>query len=102
NPDYPLWQIHKRSPVLLSAIVGIGMAFLVLRSIRLATLVLLTDIFVAAVTTALLPGTGHTLNMVLIVLPNLMIVLTSSGAIHLANYWKHEAVKELDGAVSRA
>ncbi|MGD9853526.1 MAG: RND family transporter [Planctomycetaceae bacterium] len=102
NPDYPLWNFPKRSPVLLSAFVGVGLAFLVLKSVRLATLILLTDLFVAAVTTALLPATGHTLNMVLIVMPNLLVVLTSSGAIHIANYWRHAAVERLDGAVLRA
>ncbi len=102
NPAYPLWKFYKRSPVLTSAFVGIGMAFLVLQSARLATLVLLTDLFVAIITTALLPATGHAMNMVLVVLPNLIIVLTSSGAIHIANYWKHAAAEREEGAVSRA
>ncbi len=102
NPKYPLWKFYKRSPVLTSAFVGIGMAFLVLQSARLATLVLLTDLFVAIITVALLPATGHSLNMVLVVLPNLIIVLTSSGAIHIANYWKHAAAERTEGAVSRA
>ncbi|MBX3439056.1 MAG: MMPL family transporter, partial [Planctomycetaceae bacterium] len=102
NTDYPWWNLPKRSPVMLSAIVGVGLAFLVLKSTWLATLILLTDIFVAVVTMALLPLTGHTLNMVLIVMPNLLIVLTSSGAIHIANYWKHAADQGKVGAVLEA
>jgi predicted RND superfamily exporter protein len=102
NPQAPLWNLPNRSPVIMSGLVGIGLAFLVLKSMRLATLILLTDLFVAAVTTALLPSTGHTMNMVLIVMPNLLVVLTSSGCIHIANYWKHAAVHGSDAAASRA
>ncbi|MCA9076352.1 MAG: MMPL family transporter [Planctomycetaceae bacterium] len=102
NPDVPWWNFPKRSPVLLSGIVGIGLSFIVLQSFRLAILVLIADLYVAAVAVALLPATGHPMNMVLIVMPNLLIVLTASGAVHIANYWKHAAAKNLDGAVSSA
>jgi predicted RND superfamily exporter protein len=102
NPEYPLWKLHKRSPVLTSAIVGVLLAFVMLRSVKLAMLILMTDLFVVTMTTALLPVMGHTMNMVLIVLPNLVMVLSASGAIHLANYWVHEAAKGQEGAVQRA
>ncbi|MEZ6050462.1 MAG: MMPL family transporter [Planctomycetaceae bacterium] len=102
NPSYPWWNLPKRSPVLTSAIVGIGLSFLVLQSFRLAILVLITDLYVALLAVSLLPATGTSLNMVLIVMPNLLIVLTASGAIHIANYWKHAAAERLEGAVSSA
>ncbi len=102
NPHYPWWNLPKRSPILTSAIVGIGLSFVVLQSFRLALLVLITDLYVAALAVSLLPATGHSLNMVLIVMPNLLIVLTASGAIHIANYWKHAAARKMDGAVSTA
>jgi predicted RND superfamily exporter protein len=102
NPEYPGWMLHKRSPVLTSALVGIGLAFVMLRSVKLALLVLLTNLFVVTMTTALLPLSGHAMNMVLIVMPNLVMVLTASGAIHLSNYWVHEAAMGAHGAVERA
>lgn len=91
NPDYPWWMFHKRTPLGLSAVVGTVLAFLLLRSVRLAVLVLVTSLYMAAVVVALVPATGKTLNTVLIVMPNLLLVLTMSGAIHVANYWRHTA-----------
>jgi len=89
NTDGSFWKIWNRSPVLLSAIVGGLLACVLLRSLLLASLVLLTSIYTAAVVVALIPLTGNSLNMVLIVMPNLLMVLTMSGTVHLANYWKH-------------
>jgi predicted RND superfamily exporter protein len=88
NPAHSLWNLPQRSTVLTSMLVGVGLSFIVLRSIRLAIIVLLTSVYTAAVTTALIPATGHMLNMVLIVMPNLLIVVTASGAIHVVNYWR--------------
>lgn len=102
NKGVPWWNLPKRSPVIMSGIVGIGLSFIVLQSFRLAVLVLIADLYVAALAVALLPATGHKMNMVLIVMPNLLIVLTASGAVHIANYWKHAAAKKLEGAVSSA
>ena len=42
------------------------------------------------------------MNMVLIVMPTLLIVLTTSAAIHLANYWKHSGDPAPGGSVFRA
>jgi len=89
NPDYPLWNVYKSSPIAISTALGIILSFVMLRSFRLGTLVLLTSVFTVAVVISLIPATGRQLNMVLIVLPNLLLVLTTSGTIHVANYWKH-------------
>lgn len=89
NKDYPLWNPYKRMPILLSAIIGTLASFFLLRSIRLSLLVTAASVYTCLVVLALIPMTGKTLNMVLIVLPDLLLVLTTSGAIHVANYWKH-------------
>ena len=89
NRDYPAWNLFKRTPVLLSALVGVVVSFVLLKSIRLSLLVMLASVYTCLVVVALIPLTGKSLNMVLIVLPDLLLVLTTSGAIHLANYWKH-------------
>ncbi|MCA9055278.1 MAG: MMPL family transporter, partial [Planctomycetaceae bacterium] len=91
NRDYPLSKFYKRSPLGLSAIVGTLLAFVLLRSVRLAILVLITSLYTAVAVVALVPATGQTLNTVLMVMPNLLLVLTMSGAIHVANYWRHAA-----------
>lgn len=89
NKDYPAWNPYKRMPILLSAIVGTLASFILLRSIRLSLLVTAASTYTCLVVVALIPMTGQSLNMVLIVLPDLLLVLTTSGAIHVANYWKH-------------
>lgn len=89
NRDVPVWRFWKRSPFLTSGIVGMAVAFLLLRSIRLATLVLFVSVFTALTCILLVPLSGRTLNIVLSVMPNLLLVLTASGVIHVANYWRH-------------
>jgi predicted RND superfamily exporter protein len=91
NTDYPLSQFHKRSPFLLSAMVGIALTFLMLRSIRLSVLVLVCAYYTMIVAVGIVPMTGGNMNMVLVVMPTLLMVLTISAAIHISNYWKHAA-----------
>ena len=102
NPRYSAWNLPMHSPLLTSALVGLGTALAVLRSVRLAVLVIVTSLYVAVMTTSLIPASGRNLNMVLLVMPNLLIVLTTSGAIHVANYWRHVAAEKMDGAIDSA
>lgn len=102
NPEFPLSQIHRRSVVLTSALVSAVLAYLLVRSIRLATMVLLVSLYATVISTALISATGGTMNMVLVVMPSLLLVLTLSGAIHVANYWKHAASKNESTAVVEA
>lgn len=91
NPEYPTWMLWKHAPVLLSVIISVVLAFLMLRSVRLALIVLLVGGYCVMATVSIVPPTGGSMSMVLVVMPNLLMVLTMSGAIHLANYWKHAA-----------
>ncbi len=102
NPDYPIWNLYKRTPVLLSTVVSILISFFLLRSFRLAMLVIVASTFTVAVVLAMIPAVGKSLNMVLIVLPNLLLVLTTSGAIHVANYWKHSAYNKEKNPIAHA
>ncbi len=102
NKAYPLFQFHKRSVILFSGLIGIVLAFLMLRSVRLSCLVLLVSYFTTFVAMSVVPLTGGTMNMVLVVMPTLLTVLTLSGSIHVANYWKHAAHVEIKTAVIRA
>lgn len=99
DTSVPAWQIHRRSLVLLSGLVGAVLAFWALRSLKLAGLVLGVSYFTALLSTALVPATGGTMNMVLVVMPTLLFVTTLSVAIHLANYWQHAAARDLKTAV---
>ncbi len=82
----------QRPPVFaISALSGILLAVFVLRSVRVGLLVTVAAWFTALTTTALFPATGHTMNMVTIVMPTLLVVLTVSAAIHVVNYWRRAA-----------
>ena len=102
NTAYPAWQFHKRSVTLFSGLIGIALAFLMLRSVRLACLVLLVAYYTTFVAVSIIPMTGGTMNMVLVVMPTLLTVLTLSGSIHVANYWKHAAHVNMKTAVVQA
>ena len=108
NRDAPVWKIWKRSPFLLSGLVGMAVAFVLLRSLRLASLVLLVSIYSAMLCVVLVPvlgpviGSGPELNIVLSVMPNLLLVLTASGAIHVANYWRHASAHDSGNAIAKA
>ncbi|MCH7988468.1 MAG: MMPL family transporter, partial [Planctomycetes bacterium] len=102
NPLYPITHLHKRSPLLMSALVGIVLAFLMLRSFRLATLVIVVSAYTTLLAVAIVPVTNGSMNMVLVVMPTLLSVLTISAAIHVANYWKHAAYRDNRTAVVEA
>ncbi|MCA9041231.1 MAG: MMPL family transporter, partial [Planctomycetaceae bacterium] len=92
-------QYAKVSPIGMSTLVAILLAFFMLRSFRLASLVLIVSLYTTLLTVSFVPLTGGSMNMVLIVMPTLLTVLTLSAAIHVANYWKHAAHENIHTAV---
>lgn len=85
----------ERPPVFaISALTGILLAIAVMRSVRVGLMVTAAAWWTALITTSLMPATGHTMNMVTIVMPTLLVVLTVSAAIHVANYWREAATTE--------
>jgi uncharacterized protein len=100
NPGADVW--FKKSVILLSGLVGILFALFSLRSFRLGLLVVGIAYYAALLGMTLVPLSGGTMNMVLIVMPTLLMVLALSGAIHVANYWKHAVWEDPENAVSRA
>lgn len=91
NRDFPVWNLPGRSIILFSGAVGIILAFVMLRSAVLAALVLFVSYYTVLLTVAVVPATGGSMNMVLVVMPTLLLVLTMSGAIHVASYWRFAA-----------
>lgn len=98
----PITHLHRRSVILTSMIVGVLLAFIMLRSARLTAAVEFTAIYTVFLTVALVPTFGGSMNMVLVVMPTLLLVLTISAAIHVVNYWKFAHLEEPEGAVVRA
>jgi predicted RND superfamily exporter protein len=100
NPAYPIYQLHRRSVVITSGLLCAVLAYVLVRSIRLATIVLVVGLYATALSTAVVSWTGGTMNMVLVVMPSLLMVLTLSGSIHLATYWKHAACRNEATSIS--
>lgn len=95
-------EFYRKSVIGLSGLVGILFALLSLKSLRLGLLVVGVSYYSALVGMAIIPLTGSSVNMVLVVLPTLLMVLALSGAIHVANYWKFAVWENPVGAVDRA
>jgi predicted RND superfamily exporter protein len=102
DADAPWFLLQRRSLLLLACLVSIALALYFLRSAGLGLLVIGTAGFASLVGVSLVPLAGQPLNMVLIAMPVLLTVLALSGAIHVANYWRHAALELPRTAVSRA
>jgi uncharacterized protein len=89
NSNAPWFKLQQRSVMLTSALVGAILVYVLVRSIRLATVVLVASLACTFLAVALVPATGGTMNMVLVVMPSFLLVVTLSGGIHVANYWRN-------------
>ncbi len=87
----------------ICAVVGVTIALICLRSVRLTMFVFWISALSAGVALALVSLTGGTCDSILLSMPALVYVLGMSGAVHLINYY-HDAIREggLDGATERA
>ena len=87
----------------LSCLLGIGLAWCSLRSIKLTSIVFGCGILSAAAALASIWFTGEKTDAVVLSMPALVYVLAISGAVHLINYYR-DAVDEggLEGATDRA
>lgn len=83
----------------LSGLLGLGLAYWSLRSVKLTLVVFACGVLSAASALALIWLTGETVDAVVLSMPALVYVLTISGAVHFINYYR-DAV--LDGGMYRA
>ena len=87
----------------LCGIIGLVLAWLCFRDIRLTMFVFWVAIISAGIALASVTFTGSTCDAILLTMPAVVYVLAMSGAIHMINYY-HDAVREhgLDMAPERA
>ena len=102
NEAAPAWNIYHRSPILLSIAISLFLTYFMLRSLRLAILVQSVSILCSFAAVALVPATGGSMNMVIVVMPTLLMVITTSGAIHICNYWKNSGIDDATKSVVHA
>lgn len=94
NRSAPIWNLIDRSPLLLSVIVSVTLSYLMLKSFRLCVLVQAVSILSAVASVSLVSPTGGSMNMVLVVMPTLLMVISVSGTIHICNYWKNSGIDD--------
>ena len=94
NRSAPIWNLLERSPLLLSVLVSVTLSYLMLKSLRLCILVQTVSILSALAAVSLVAPTGGSMNMVLVVMPTLLMVISVSGTIHICNYWKNSGIDD--------
>ena len=102
NRTAAIWNLPQRSPILTSMIISLMLALFLLRSVLLTAVVQVSSVYAMCLALSLVPVTGGSMNMVLVVMPTLLLVLTLSAAIHVANYWRHASHSDPTTAVERA
>ncbi|MFM9963557.1 MAG: efflux RND transporter permease subunit [Planctomycetaceae bacterium] len=102
NRGVPASQFWRKSVIGMSALIGVLVAFTMLRSVKLTLLVLFVSYFTVFLTMALVPATGGSMNMVMVLMPTFLLVVVMSGAIHVAHYWRHAAYHHLGNAAVEA
>ncbi|MCL2119132.1 MAG: MMPL family transporter [Planctomycetaceae bacterium] len=85
------------------AVIGLGLAYLCFRSLRLTTFVFWTAILSAGISLATVSFTRSHCDTIMLSMPALVYILAMSASIHLINYY-HDAIREsgLVGAPERA
>lgn len=100
--SFPISQLNRRSVILASAVICTLLAFVLLRSMRLATMVLFVAVFATFCSLAIIPATDGAMNMVVIAVPSLILVIAMSCALHVANYWRQAACVNAQTAALKA
>ncbi len=87
----------------LSVLVGLTVAWLCLRRIKLMIIIFFVSAYAVGLGTAAIYYTGGRMNLIMVLVPVLIYVLTLSASVHLANYYR-DAVREsgIDGAPMQA
>ena len=99
NPSAKFSRFWERSVIGMSGLIGVLVAFTMLRSVKLSLLVLFVSYFTVFLTIALVPVTGGSMNMVMVLMPTFLLVVVMSGAIHVAHYWRHSAYHNMQTAI---
>jgi predicted RND superfamily exporter protein len=74
----------------LSGLLGISLAYYSLRSVWMTAVVFICGILSAALSLAMVPLLGFSMDAVLMSMPALVYVLAVSGAVHIINYYRQE------------
>lgn len=93
NPAEPITNLPKRSILLLSLLAGAAAALLMVRSIRLASMVLAISALAAGLSLAIASAAGVEFNLILVPLPVMLLAISLSIALRVIDHWKHACVE---------
>lgn len=86
----------------LSGLIGLGLSWWYMQNARLTALVLASSVYGAALSLAIVTFTGNTMDSILLNMPSIVYTMGMSGAIHIINYWRHNAAQYgMEGAATR-
>ncbi len=86
----------------LSGIVGLGLTWWYMQNGRLVGFVIFSSVYSAALSLAIVTYTGNTMDSILLNMPSIVYTMGMSGAIHIINYWRHNAAEYgMEGAPTR-
>ncbi len=86
----------------LSGLIGLGLSLWYMGDRKLTYFVLACSVYGAALSLAIVTFTGNTMDSILLNMPSIVYTMGMSGAIHIINYWRHNAAKYgMDGAPER-
>lgn len=84
--------------ILWCGIISLSCACIGLRSIRLVIVIFILAAYSSCFAESLVPWLGGNMNLVLIVMPTLVYVLTISAGVHIVNYYRDALDEGSDGA----
>ena len=86
----------------LSGLIGLGLSWWFMKDGRLVTFVIFSSVYSAAISLAIVTFAGNTMDSILLNMPSIVYTMGMSGAIHIINYWRHNAARYgMEGATSR-
>ncbi|MFO0917131.1 MAG: MMPL family transporter [Planctomycetaceae bacterium] len=92
NPSAHGIEIQKHSLLLLSALVGAGLVLVMVRSFRLALLIVAASLFATFLSMSMIPALDGGQNPLFAVMPTLLFVSSLAGSMRLINYGKSAVV----------
>ena len=86
----------------LSGLIGLALSWWYMQNARLTAIVLGSSVYGAALSLAIVTFTGNTMDSILLNMPSIVYTMGMSGAIHIINYWRHNAAQYgMEGAATR-
>jgi predicted RND superfamily exporter protein len=102
NADASVWQASRRSVMVLAVLSLFAVVLYVIRKVRLAAALIGVSTLAVLFGVAVVPWTGHSMNMLLLVLPALLLAVAMTTGVHIAAAWRNALRDDPRAAVQPA